>query len=164
MVVSTDTNIDAAYKSNRKNKSWHEKIEMSDAEIRREAEKEESILKQRQRIKAYAEELFLRQIEVDEIEADDIIAAYCMAYENREEIYLYTNDRDFAQLLDLNITILFTNIDMPITKANYSLQFGHHYTNALIMKVITGDEADNSSRNQRHWGRYFIKIFSGYAI
>lgn len=134
--------IDAAYKSNRKNKSWHEKIEMSDAEIRREAEKEESILKQRQRIKAYAEELFLRQIEVDEIEADDIIAAYCMAYENREEIYLYTNDRDFAQLLDLNITILFTNIDMPITKANYSLQFGHHYTNALIMKVITGDKAD----------------------
>jgi 5'-3' exonuclease len=134
--------IDAAYKSNRKNKSWYEKIEMTDAEIRREAEKEESILKQRQRIKAYAEELFLRQIEVDEIEADDIIAAYCMAYENREEIYLYTNDRDFAQLLDLNITILFTNIDMPVTKANYSLQFGHHYTNALIMKVITGDKAD----------------------
>jgi 5'-3' exonuclease len=45
--------------------------------------------------------------------------------------------------LDLNITILFANIDMPITKANYSLQFGHHYTNALIMKVITGDVADN---------------------
>jgi 5'-3' exonuclease len=135
--------IDAAYKANRKNKSWHQKIELSDAEIKREAEKEESILKQRQRIKAYAEDLFLRQIEVDDIEADDIIAAYCMQYENREEIYLYTNDRDFGQLLDLNITILFANIDMPITKANYSLNFGHHYTNSLIMKVITGDKADN---------------------
>jgi 5'-3' exonuclease len=134
--------IDPAYKANRKNKTWHQKIEMTDAEIRRENEKEESILKQRKRMQAYAEELFLRQIEVDEIEADDIIAAYCMAYENREEIYLYTNDRDFAQLLDLNITILFANIEMPITKANYSLQFGHHYTNALIMKVITGDKAD----------------------
>jgi 5'-3' exonuclease len=134
--------IDAAYKSNRKNKSWHQKIELSEAEIKREAEKEESILKQRQRIKAYAEELFLRQIEIDDIEADDLIAAYCMQYERKEEIYVYTNDRDFSQLLDLNITILFANIDMPITKANYSLQFGHHYTNALIMKVITGDKAD----------------------
>ena len=135
--------IDAAYKANRKNKTWHKKIELTDAEIRKEAEKEESILKQRQRIKAYAEDLFLRQIEIDDIEADDLIAAYCVQYESKEEIYLYTNDRDFAQLLDLNITILFANIDMPITKANYSLQFGHHYTNALIMKVITGDVADN---------------------
>lgn len=136
-------NIDNNYKSNRKNKSWYEKIELSEAEIRREAEKEESILKQRQRIKAYAEELFLRQIEIDEIEADDLIAAYCMQYENHEELYIYTNDRDFSQLLDLNITILFANIEMPITKANYSLQFGHHYTNSLIIKVITGDKADN---------------------
>lgn len=134
--------IDAAYKSNRKNKSWHKQIELSEAEIKREAEKEESILKQRQRVKAYAEELFLRQIEINDIEADDLIASYCMQYENKEEIYIYTNDRDFSQLLDLNITILFSNIDMPITKANYSLQFGHHYTNALIMKVITGDKAD----------------------
>jgi 5'-3' exonuclease len=135
--------IDAAYKSNRKNKSWHQKIELSEAEFKREEEKEESILIQRQRIKSYAEELFLRQIEVDDIEADDIIAAYCMQYESKEEIYIYTNDRDFSQLLDLNITILFANIDMPITKANYSLQFGHHYTNALIIKIITGDKGDN---------------------
>ncbi|MDX1285967.1 MAG: hypothetical protein R3182_13185, partial [Draconibacterium sp.] len=60
--------IDTAYKANRKDKSWHEKIQLSEAEIRREQEKEESILKQRKRIQAYAEELFLRQIEVDEIE------------------------------------------------------------------------------------------------
>jgi DNA polymerase-1 len=134
--------LDPVYKSNRKNKLWYEPIEMTEAEIRKEAEKEESILKQRQRIKAYAEELFLRQIEINDIEADDLIASYCMQYENKEEIYIYTNDRDFAQLLDLNITILFANIEMPITKANYSLNFGHHYTNALIMKVITGDKAD----------------------
>ena len=135
--------IDAAYKANRKNKTWHGKIEMSDAELRREKEKEESILKQRQRIKAYAEELFLRQIEVDEIEGDDLIAAYCMQYNNKEEIYLYTNDRDFSQLLDLNITILFANIEQPVTRTNYFFNFGYHFSNALIMKIISGDVSDN---------------------
>jgi len=135
--------IDHAYKANRVSKEWHKRIEMSAAEIRRENEKKESILNQRQRIKAYAEELFLRQIQVDDTEADDIIAAYCLEHNNKEEIFIYSNDRDFAQLLDLNITIIFPNIDQPVTKTNYIMYFNHHYTNALVMKIICGDDADN---------------------
>ena len=135
--------IDAAYKANRKDKSWHGKIEMSEAEIRREIEKEESILKQRKRIQAYAEELFLRQIEVDDIEGDDIIAAYCADYYEKEAIYLYTNDRDFSQLLEYGITILFENIDAPVTRNNFFYYFNYHYSNALAMKVICGDVSDN---------------------
>lgn len=135
--------IDVAYKANRKNKEWYKKIELSAAEIRREKEKEESVLKQRKRIQAYAEELFLRQIEVDEIEADDLIAEYCLKYNNKEEIFLYSNDRDFAQLLDLNITIIFPNLSQPVTRSNYIMHFNHHYTNALVLKIICGDSADN---------------------
>jgi len=135
--------IDHAYKANRVSKEWHKRIEMSAAEIRRENDKKESILNQRQRIKAYAEELFLRQIQVDDTEADDIIAAYCLEHNNKEEIFIYSNDRDFAQLLDLNITIIFPNIDQPVTKINYMMYFNHHYTNALVMKIICGDDADN---------------------
>lgn len=136
-------NLDTAYKANRKDKSWHKRIEMTEAEIRREIAKEESILKQRKRIQAYAEELFLRQIEVYEVEGDDIIAAYCVDYNNKEEIYLFSNDRDFAQLLDLNLTILFPSFDTPINKVNYYHFFGYIYSNALIMKVICGDTSDN---------------------
>jgi len=135
--------IDKAYKANRKTKEWHKKIEMNAAELRREKAKEESILKQRKRVQAYAEELFLRQIEIDDIEADDLIAAYCIEHNNKEEIFLYSNDRDFAQLLDLNITIIFPNIPQPVTKTNYIMYFNHHYTNALVMKIICGDSADN---------------------
>jgi DNA polymerase I len=135
--------IDAAYKANRKSKTWHGRIELTDAEIRREKEKEESILKQRKRIQAYAEELFLRQIEVNEIEGDDLIAAYCVQYNKKEEIFLYTNDRDFSQLLDLDITILFANIDQPVNRTNYFYHFNHHFSNALIMKIISGDVSDN---------------------
>jgi 5'-3' exonuclease len=137
--------IDKEYKANRKTKEWHKRIEMTAAQIRREKEKEESILKQRMRIKAYAEELFLRQIEVDDVEADDLIAAYCLKYNNKEEIFIYSNDRDFAQLLDLNITIIFPNINEPVTKTNYIMHFNHHYTNVLSIKIICGDTADNIS-------------------
>ncbi len=137
--------IDKAYKANRKSKRWHQRIVLSENEIRREEEKKESILKQRKRIQAYAEELFFRQIEVDEIEADDLIAAYCLKYNNKEEIYIYSNDRDFAQLLDLNLTIIFPNIKQPITKNNFYTEFGYHYTNALMFKVICGDVSDNIS-------------------
>ena len=77
--------IDHDYKANRKNKEWHKKIELTSYELKREREKEESILKQRKRIQEYAEELFLRQIEIDEIEGDDIIAAYCLKYNNPQK-------------------------------------------------------------------------------
>lgn len=135
--------IDIEYKANRKTKEWYKKIELSEAEIKREKDKEQSILKQKIRIQAYAEELFLRQMEVDTIEADDLIAEYCLRYNKEEEILLYSNDRDFAQLLDLNITILFPNINQPITKFNYIMHFNHYYANALTLKIICGDTADN---------------------
>src|SRR5882757_3870794 len=65
--------LDNKYKSNRLDKSWFNKIELSDAEIKREQEKKQSIIIQRIKIRNYAEELYLRQIEVHETEADDLI-------------------------------------------------------------------------------------------
>ncbi len=135
--------IDKEYKANRKTKEWYRRIELTAVEIRKEREKEQSILKQRLRIQAYAEELFLRQIEIDDVEADDLIAAYCIDHNNIEEILLYSNDRDFAQLLDLNITILFPNISVPVNSTNYMMHFNHYYSNALILKIICGDTSDN---------------------
>ena len=137
--------IDSAYKANRVSKKWHDRIEMNAFEIRREKAKEDSILKQRKRIQAYAEELWLRQIEVDDMEADDIIAQYCLDHNNKEEIFLFSNDRDFAQLLDLNLTIIFPDKSQPVTKTNYMMHFDHHYSNALVIKIICGDDADNIS-------------------
>jgi 5'-3' exonuclease len=151
--------IDKEYKANRKHKEWYKKIEMTAAEIRKEREKEQSILKQRIRIHAYAEELFIRQIEVDNIESDDLIASYCLRYNNKEEIFLYSNDRDFAQLLDLNITIIFPNIKQPVTRSNYIMHFNHHYTNALVMKIICGDDVDNIAGIEGIGENTLLKLF-----
>jgi hypothetical protein len=45
-------------------------------------------------------------------------------------------------MLYLNITILFENIDVPITKDNFLFNFGYSYKNALTIKIIEGDTAD----------------------
>jgi len=136
-------NIDPAYKANRKDKTWGDRIVMSDYDIKKEKEKDESVLKQRKRIQAYAEELFLRQIEVFNVEADDLIAEYCNENHNKEDIIIYTNDRDFVQLLKLNIKIMFDNIDMIIDKHNFFLHFPYDYKNGLTLKIIEGDVSDN---------------------
>jgi len=136
--------LDTKYKANRKTKEWHDKIELTETQIKHEKEKEVSLLKNRKRIQAYAEELFLRQIEVNDIEADDLIAQYCLTNNNEEELFIFTNDRDFSQLLDeLNITILFADKYEPINKTNYFMHFKHHYSNALTIKIISGDVSDN---------------------
>lgn len=151
--------IDYAYKSNRKDKNWHDRIEMTEAEIKKEIEKEESILRQRKRIQAYAEELFVRQIEVNEIEGDDLIAAYCQYYHKLEEIIIFTNDRDFAQLLELNITIHFDNIETPVTKNNFFYFFNYRYSNALTIKIICGDVSDNIKGIQGIKEKTLLKYF-----
>ena len=135
--------IDPAYKGNRENKSFHGKIELSGFELKKEKQKRESTLKQKKRIQSYAEELFLRQIEVDNVEADDLIASYVKDNHEIEDIYIYTNDRDFSQLLKHNLTILFDNVDEPIDKHNFFFKFKYHYSNALTMKIICGDTSDN---------------------
>lgn len=135
--------IDKNYKANRKDKSWFEKVILSESEIKAEENKKISTLKQRKRVQAYAEELFLRQVEIDEVEADDLIASYCKENYHIEEILIYSNDRDFSQLLDYDVSILFPNINSIVNKNNFFTTFGYHYKNAVIMKIICGDVSDN---------------------
>lgn len=134
---------DYAYKANRSNKSWYNKIEFDDRQIKLEEEKELSILKQRKRIQAYAEELFFRQLESDKVEADDIIYEYCNRYHDKEDIYIFTNDRDLIQTLKFNITIIFGNIETPINRQNFMMNFDYYYSNSLTIKTICGDVSDN---------------------
>jgi 5'-3' exonuclease len=130
------------YKSNRKDKTWYQPIELTDEEIKRELEKDQSILAQRKRVQAYSEELFLRQLEVNEIEADDLIAEYCKRYHKEEEIILYTNDKDFLQLLELDIYIYLESVGELIEAGNFFNYFKFFYKNALTMKIICGDTSD----------------------
>ena len=134
--------LDNKYKSNRVDKSWFNRIELTDAEIKEMEKKKESILVQKIKVQCYAEELFLRQIQVHQIEADDLIAGYILKNSKKEDIILFTNDKDFLQLLEYGIKIKLDTHDTMISAGNFFMNFPYHYKNALTMKIICGDTSD----------------------
>jgi 5'-3' exonuclease len=131
------------YKANRDSKSWYNKITLTEKQINRE-EKDMGELYQKIRIQQYAEELFIRQIEVDEIEADDIIAYYCKMKKPEENVLIFTNDRDYFQLLDyVNVSIYIDNKSTVVDKDIFFMYFNYHYSNSLTIKILCGDTSDN---------------------
>jgi 5'-3' exonuclease len=134
--------IDPAYKSNRSDKSWHKRIELTEEEIRQEQAKKESMLVQKIKIQNYAEELYLRQLEVYKTEADDLIAGYIIRNSKHEDIILYSRDKDYLQLLDYGIKIKNDDYERLISAGNFFMLFPYHYKNALTLKIICGDDSD----------------------
>ena len=106
--------------------------------------KYESYLYQKSRIKQYLEEIFVRQVEMHDNEADDLIAYYCNVAKD-EKIIIFSADKDLTQLISADVTIYspitkqyFKNGDMiSLNKVNIP-----HY-NVLLTKVFTGDKSDN---------------------
>jgi len=135
--------IDSNYKANREHKSWYNQIHLTQKEINYLNKSKDSELWNRTQIKRYCEELYIRQIEVPLIEGDDLIAKYVMLHQSTEEMVLFSNDRDFLQLLDYGITIHVDNLKFPITKYNSEMFLNYYYKNSLLMKVICGDSSDN---------------------
>jgi len=106
--------------------------------------KEESFLEQKQRVKQYLEEMFVRQLETDHAEADDLIAYYCKISSDEDKI-IFSSDRDLAQLISDKVTIY-----SPSTKQYYKMgstikisdiEFPHY--NVKTVKILTGDSSDN---------------------
>lgn len=104
---------------------------------------DESLLYQKNRVKLYCEELFIRWYENDIVESDDCIAYYCLNKKDNEKIVICSNDRDLSQLINDDISIYFLNKKKIITKDNYRNHFNHHHTNSALIKIIEGDSSDN---------------------
>ena len=103
-----------------------------------------SYLEQKSRVKDYLEEVFVRQVEMEDNEADDLIAYYCKIATN-EQITIFSADKDLTQLINERVTIF-----SPIVKQYY--KFGDKITinkveiphyNVLLCKIFTGDKSDN---------------------
>ncbi len=139
--------IDSRYKSNRPNKSWYVPRSMTEKQIEaleRNKFNKPSMLKQKIRIQNYLENLYVRQVELnDGSEADDGIAQYCLNYNDDEIIYIYTNDRDMCQLIELdNVSVYLANEKVILGKENYQLYLDHHHLNMRIVKTICGCSSD----------------------
>ena len=120
------------YKGNR-DKDFYNETEPKDLDL----------FLQKERVKHYAEELFIRQYEDLVCEADDCIAYYCNQIDEDEKVVILTNDRDMCQLIDDRVAIYIINKRTIVSKSNYNEHFDHHHTNAGLIKIITGDSSDN---------------------
>ena len=99
--------------------------------------------RQRNRLQKYLEELFVRQVMVDKIEGDDLIAYYCNNKKESDKIYIVSGDRDLTQLLGNNICLYVLVLKEFVTAENHKKILGIPHKNVLLKKIICGDASDN---------------------
>jgi len=104
---------------------------------------DESELEQRRVIWAYLNELYIHQLKHEMIEGDDYIGAYCLLKKPNERITIATTDRDMLQLIEDDVRIYFLDKKLIVDDKNYNLHFPHHQKNALLIKIMVGDNSDS---------------------
>ena len=106
--------------------------------------KVQSFTYQKERVKQYLEEMFIRQVNIENNEADDLIAYYCQIATD-EKITIFSADKDLTQLISKNVSIY-----SPSAKQLYSfgdkIKLKEHeipHNNILTYKILAGDKSDN---------------------
>lgn len=115
------------------------KVEKSD-----EQKKEKEIFyEQRDIVMKCLEELFVRQVLCDKVEADDLIAYYIKNKKPNERIVIMSNDRDLTQLISDDVIVYVQQKKKFINKKNHVEEIGYHHSNVLLKKIICGDSSDS---------------------
>lgn len=151
------------YKANR-DKPWLLRSQYAnDDVIKYEERKKYSIVNQKIKVKNYLEELFIRQLEVDYIEADDLIAGYVMNRKEDEEIIIFSSDKDYYQLIGENVSVLRPSDKTYITERNFEKLFGYTSKNCLALRCFEGDESDNIPGIEGIGLKTILKFFPAFA-
>ena len=103
----------------------------------------EIFYEQREIIMSCLEELFVRQVVCDKVEADDLIGYYVKNKKPNERIVIMSNDRDLTQLIDDDVIIYVQSTKKFINKKNHTEEMGYYYENVLLKKMICGDASDS---------------------
>ena len=101
------------------------------------------LIRQKLLINDFLHNLFIRQLEIYSIEADDLIAHYILnSKDPNEKIIIYSRDGDFLQLISEKVSILHPDSKELITIHNFKEKFGYTVENALLFKCFKGDSSD----------------------
>ena len=106
--------------------------------------KYESYLYQRERVKEYLEEVFVRQCQVNQNEADDLIAHYTHIAKD-ENMIIFSGDKDLTQLIGENV-MLYSPVSKTYSKKGDLIHFKNidiPHNNVYVYKVLIGDTSDN---------------------
>ena len=122
--------------------------------------KYESYLKQKVRVKQYLEEVFVRQAELVNNEADDLISYYCKI-SNDEIITIFSADKDLTQLISTRVSI-FSPIGKNVYRFGDKIKIGKievPHENVLPCKVLMGDPSDNIEGIEGLGEKTLMKLF-----
>ena len=104
--------------------------------------------------------MFVRQIEVEHSEADDLIAYYCQI-SNDEEKTIFSSDRDLTQLISEKVKIFSPQQKKYYSNGDsiklYEAEIPHY--NIKTYKILTGDSSDNIDGIYYLGEKTFIKLF-----
>jgi len=122
--------------------------------------KEESFNKQKQRVKQYLEEMFVRQVEFENSEADDLIAYYCKISKDESKT-IFSGDRDLTQLISEDVTLYSPNTKKYYKNGDkiklHEIEIPHY--NVKTFKIISGDKSDNIDGIYYLGEKTLIKLF-----
>jgi len=122
--------------------------------------KQDSFNEQKERIKQYLEEMFVRQVLVDNNEADDLIAYYCQISENEHKT-IFSGDKDLTQLISDKVTIYSPNSKKFYKNGDiiklHDIEVPHD--NVKTCKVLMGDKSDNIDGIYFLGEKTLIKLF-----
>lgn len=122
--------------------------------------KQESYLYQKSRVKQYLEECFIRQIEIENNESDDLIAFYC-SISTDEEKTIFSSDRDYMQLISDKVKVFSPNqkfLYQNGDKVKLEKEYIPHQ-NMLLCKILLGDKSDNIFGVKSLGEKTLIKLF-----
>jgi 5'-3' exonuclease len=121
---------------------------------------EESYHQQRQRIKQYLEETFVRQIDIPNNEADDLIAYYCQISENETKV-IFSDDKDLTQLISDKVSI-YSPSQKKVYKNGDKIKIDNieiPHKNITTYKILSGDKSDNIDGIYYLGEKTFVKLF-----
>lgn len=119
-----------------------------------------SYLYQKNRVKQYLEEMYVRQLEVQGIEADDLMAEYCRISENEQKL-IFSSDRDLTQLISEKVSIYSPSLRSTFKNGD-KIKFGDFefpHENVLTLKIMMGDKSDNIEGIQSLGEKTIVKFF-----
>ena len=123
-------------------------------------EKTDSFNKQKTRVKQYLEDMFIRQLEVKNSEADDLIAYYCQISLDEEKT-IFSSDKDLTQLISEKVLIYSPNLK-SYYRFGDNIKFKDcsipHY-NVMTFKILAGDTSDNIDGISLMGEKTLIKFF-----
>jgi DNA polymerase-1 len=122
--------------------------------------KQDSFNEQKERIKQYLEEMFVRQIVIDNNEADDLIAYYCQISEDEIKT-IFSGDKDLTQLISDKVSIYSPN-SKQVYKNGDKIKIQFHefpHQNIKTYKILSGDKSDNIDGIYYLGEKTLVKLF-----